>query len=70
VILPEKLQQPAIFALLMVKSMAGIFAFPCSTILLTNSSPTLRLLGTLNGIAVTLAAMGRAVGPAVSLIFF
>ncbi|KAI5851449.1 major facilitator superfamily domain-containing protein [Morchella snyderi] len=70
VVLPEKLQQPAIFALLMVKSMAGIFAFPCSAMLLTNSSPTLRLLGTLNGIAVTLAAMGRAVGPAVGGVTF
>lgn len=47
-----------------------IFAFPCSTILLTNSSPTLRLLGTLNGIAVTLSAMGRAVGPAVSFLSY
>lgn len=66
VILPREVQQYALFTLMMIKSLAGIFAFPCSTILLTNSSPTLRLLGTLNGIAVTLSAMGRAIGPAVS----
>lgn len=66
VILPHDKQQPALFTLMFVKSLSVIFAFPCSTILLTNSSPTLRLLGTLNGIAVTLSAMGRAIGPAVS----
>lgn len=66
VILPHDKQSSALFTLMFFRSLAGIFAFPCSTILLTNSSPTLRLLGTLNGIAVTLSALGRAIGPAVS----
>ncbi|KAL0634726.1 hypothetical protein Q9L58_006322 [Maublancomyces gigas] len=70
VILPQDKQQPALFALMFIKTFSVIFAFPCSTILLTNSSPTLRLLGTLNGIAVTLSAMGRAIGPATGGLMF
>lgn len=41
------------------------FAFPCSTILLTNSASSLRILGTLNGIATSVGAIGRACGPAI-----
>lgn len=63
-VLPEHLQRPALFAVMFVKCVSSIFAFPCSTILLTNSSPSLRVLGTLNGIAVAASALGRASGPA------
>ncbi|KAG4025830.1 hypothetical protein MFRU_049g00010 [Monilinia fructicola] len=59
-------QQFAIFAILVVKSFAVIFAFPCCVILLTNSAVSLRILGTLNGFAVSISAVGRAVGPAIS----
>ncbi|EGP92772.1 unnamed protein product [Zymoseptoria tritici ST99CH_3D7] len=54
------------FALMATKCLAGIFAFPCSTILLTNSASSLRTLGTLNGIATSVSAIGRAIGPAMS----
>jgi hypothetical protein len=57
-------QQAAIFALMFVKCVAVIFAFPCSTILLTNSASSLRILGTLNGFATSTSALGRAAGPA------
>jgi MFS family permease len=53
-------------ALLFVKDLASVFAFPCSTILLTNSAVSMRTLGTLNGIATSTAALGRAAGPAFS----
>ena len=43
-----------------------IFAFPCSVILLTNSAVSLRILGTLNGFAVSISALGRAFGPAIA----
>lgn len=59
-------QQAAIFAVMIVKSFAVIFAFPCSIILLTNSAASLRILGTLNGFAVAVSAVGRAVGPALA----
>ena len=50
-------------AVMMGKSYASIFAFPCCIILLTNSASSVRILGTLNGIAVSVSALGRAAGP-------
>lgn len=52
--------------LLMVRGVGGTFAFPTSTIMLTNSATSLRTLGTLNGLATSVSAVGRAVGPALS----
>jgi hypothetical protein len=46
-----------------VKSLGGVFAFPGLTILLTNSATSLQVLGTLNGVATSIAAIGRACGP-------
>lgn len=57
-------QQAAIFGIMIVKCFAVIFAFPCVIILLTNSASSLRILGTLNGFAVSISAIGRAMGPA------
>lgn len=58
-------RQVVCFAVLMVKGWCSIFAFPCSTILLTNSASSLRVLGTLNGMATSTSAIGRAAGPAI-----
>lgn len=60
------LQQTVMFAVMILKCFAGIFAFPCSIILLTNSASSLRILGTLNGFAVSISAVGRAIGPAIT----
>ncbi|KAM3088650.1 hypothetical protein ACMFMG_000286 [Clarireedia jacksonii] len=57
-------QQAIMFAIMIIKSFAVIFAFPCSVILLTNSAASLRVLGTLNGVSVSISAIGRAIGPA------
>lgn len=57
--------QTVCFAIMMVKGWCSIFAFPCSTILLTNSASSLRALGTLNGMATSVSAIGRAAGPAI-----
>jgi len=56
-------RQAAILGVMLLKGIAGVFAFPCITILLTNSAKSLRLLGTLNGVATSLSAIGRAAGP-------
>jgi len=58
-------KQGAMLAIMLLKSICGIFAFPCSTILLTNSAVSLRILGTLNGVATSISAIGRAAGPAI-----
>ena len=54
------------FAIMLLKCWASIFAFPCSTILLTNSASSLRILGTLNGVSTSVSALGRAAGPAIA----
>ena len=59
-------QQIAMFAIMLVKCWAVIFAFPCTTILLTNSAVSMRILGTLNGVATSVSAIGRAAGPAIA----
>ncbi|OJD40326.1 major facilitator superfamily transporter [Diplodia corticola] len=65
-LLPDQTsQQVVLFLIMTVKGCCTTFAFPCSTILLTNSASSLRVLGTLNGIATSVSAIGRASGPAV-----
>lgn len=59
-------QVGCMFAVMLLKCLMGIFAFPCSTILLTNSASSLRTLGTLNGFATSASAIGRAAGPAMA----
>ncbi|MCJ1454399.1 hypothetical protein MMC28_004752 [Mycoblastus sanguinarius] len=58
-------QQIAMFCIMVIKCWAVIFSFPCTTVLLTNSAVSLRVLGTLNGVATSLSALGRAAGPAI-----
>lgn len=66
VLLPTPASQQAVmFAIMFLKCWGVIFAFPCSTILLTNSAVSLRILGTLNGVATSVSALGRAAGPAI-----
>ncbi|EXJ76833.1 hypothetical protein A1O3_10478 [Capronia epimyces CBS 606.96] len=62
----DSARQGVMMLLMLVKGFCGIFAFPCSTILLTNSAATLKVLGTLNGVATSISAVGRAAGPALA----
>ncbi|PLN84451.1 permease of the major facilitator superfamily [Aspergillus taichungensis] len=63
-LVPPSLRHATVFLLMLAKLAASIFGFPCTTILLTNSASSLRVLGTLNGVATAMSAVGRAVGPA------
>lgn len=58
-------KQVALIVMLLIRGIAGTFAFPTSTIMLTNSASSLRVLGTVNGVATSISAVGRAAGPAV-----
>lgn len=58
-------KQAVMVALLIVRGLAGTFAFPTSTIMLTNSAASLQVLGTINGVATSVSAVGRASGPAI-----
>lgn len=67
VLLPtNNTRQIAIFCVMVIKGFAGVFAYPCTTILMTNSASSIPVLGMLNGVAVSVSAIGRALGPWVS----
>lgn len=59
-------KQVVMAGLLIVRGLAGTFAFPTSTIILTNSASSLQVLDTINGVATSVSAIGRASGPAIS----
>jgi hypothetical protein len=64
VLVPERIRMATVFVLMVSKLILVIFCFPCCTILLTNSAASLEVLGTLNGVGVSVSAVGRAAGPA------
>ncbi|OCT49487.1 MFS transporter [Cladophialophora carrionii] len=66
----NSLRQGVMMVIMLIKCFCGIFAFPCSTILLTNSAASLKILGTLNGVATSISALGRAAGPALAGLTF
>lgn len=51
---------------LIVKTVAAVGGLTSALLLITNSAPSHAVLGTLNGLAQTLSAAGRAVGPFLS----
>lgn len=53
-------------SLMFIKGIVVIVAFPCTTIMLTNSATSVRILGTLNGFATSFSGLGRAIGPALT----
>ncbi|KAK4942723.1 hypothetical protein LTR66_014677 [Elasticomyces elasticus] len=53
-------------AVLAVKTVAAVGALTSALLLITNSAPNHAVLGTLNGLAQTLSAAGRAAGPFMS----
>lgn len=63
---PDSLKLPFIYGALVWKVTAQAFAFPSSSIMLANSAPSSKVLGTLNGAAASAASACRAFGPTVS----
>ncbi|KAI5851336.1 major facilitator superfamily domain-containing protein [Morchella snyderi] len=51
---------------LFLKTLSTVIGLTCAMLLITNGSPNASTLGTLNGLAQTLSAGGRAIGPLVS----
>lgn len=66
VLLPTKLQIPAVYVCLIVKITLHVIAFPSMAILLTNSVPSKLVLGTVNGVAASVACLSRAFGPTIT----
>jgi len=51
---------------LVIKTIAGVGGLTAALLMITNSAPNHNVLGTLNGLAQTLSAAGRAAGPFLS----
>ncbi|KAK4552031.1 hypothetical protein LTR86_010708 [Recurvomyces mirabilis] len=65
-LLPEKYRMIGVWFVIIWKVTAQAFAFPSSNIMLANSAPSTKVLGTLNGVASSAASGMRAFGPTVS----
>lgn len=70
VILPDKLRMIGVYAIVIWKCTFATMAYPSNAILLTNSAPSLLMLGTINGVAASTASLSRAFGPTVSGFLF
>ncbi|CAD6582478.1 MAG: hypothetical protein ASARMPRED_000978 [Alectoria sarmentosa] len=66
ILLPQRLQMPGIYICLLWKITAHVVAFPSNAILLTNSAPSLLVLGVINGAAASTASLARAFGPTIT----
>ncbi|KAK6396197.1 hypothetical protein LTR81_025982 [Elasticomyces elasticus] len=65
-LVPIQWRMPAVWAVIVWKVTAQAFAFPSTNIMLANSAPSTKVLGTLNGVASSAASGMRAFGPTVS----
>jgi len=63
---PASLRMPALYLVIVWKVFAQAFALPPLQILLANSAPSKRVLGTLNGTAASSASLCRTFGPTLS----
>lgn len=70
VLLPSNLRMIGVYAVVIWKCTFSTMAYPSNAILLTNSAPSLLLLGTINGVAASTASLCRAFGPTVSGFLF
>ncbi|KAF1845139.1 MFS general substrate transporter [Cucurbitaria berberidis CBS 394.84] len=65
-LLPTNLRVPGLMVLLVGKVTFQSLSYPSLAIILTNSSPSKRVLGTLNGVAMSAASISRGFGPTIS----
>jgi MFS family permease len=65
-LLPENLRIPGLLVLLVGKVTFQSLSYPSLAIILANSSPSKRVLGTLNGAAASSASICRGFGPTIS----
>jgi hypothetical protein len=69
-LLPDSLRIAGVYFVVIWKCTFATMAYPSNAILLTNSAPSLLMLGTINGVAASTASLSRAFGPTVSGFLF
>lgn len=62
---PKTVVCAGVLAILFGRTLAGVFAFPSSAIMITNAVPTVRLLGSVNGLNQAAGSFMRMLGPAI-----
>ncbi|KAF2091573.1 MFS general substrate transporter [Saccharata proteae CBS 121410] len=65
-LLPTEYRMVGVYMVLVWKVTAQSLAYPSTAIMLANSAPSKKVLGTLNGVAASSASLCRAFGPTVS----
>lgn len=70
VLLPDNLRMVGVYVIVIWKCTFATMAYPSNAILLTNSAPSMLMLGTINGVASSTASLSRAFGPTVSGLMF
>lgn len=66
ILLPAKLQMPAVYLALISKITFHVITFPAINIILANAAPTSKVLGSINGAAASTASLSRAFGPTIT----
>lgn len=64
------MQLIGVYAVLAARVAWGVTAYPSNAILLTNSAPSLLVLGTINGVASSCASLARAFAPTLTGIIY
>lgn len=70
VLLPENLVYPGIYTCLTIRNILHILAYPVILILLKQASPSLSVLGKINGLAASAAAACRTIAPPIAGILY
>ncbi|OKL56004.1 hypothetical protein UA08_08670 [Talaromyces atroroseus] len=66
VLLPSALQVPAAYVALLGKITLHVICFPATNLLLANTVSSPNVLGTVNGLASSVASLSRALGPSIT----
>lgn len=66
ILLPERFQLAGVYCCLLWRITAQVLAYPSHAIILTNSAPSMLVLGVINGVAASTASLMRAFGPTIS----
>lgn len=66
ILLPSALQMPAAYVALLSKITLHVCCFPAINILLANTIPSKNVMGSVNGLASSVASLSRALGPSIT----
>ncbi|EED22277.1 MFS multidrug transporter, putative [Talaromyces stipitatus ATCC 10500] len=66
ILLPSTLQKPAAYVALLSKITLHVICFPGISLLLANTIPSKNVMGTVNGLASSVASLSRALGPSIT----